>query len=131
MRGFSNLASSANYQALATSFSCILATFTWFSLEILAALRRSVMSIATALHPRASQCPKRLPVCNLLKSNIVPGLCSRGAVNNPWCKISVCFYWFFIILCRNLVIPSFSSLGLPWEEPDLSLFSRLFMSQLV
>ena len=51
--------------------------------------------------------------CNLLKSDTFPGFYLRGAVNNPWYKISICFCWVFIILCRNLIIPSFPLLGLP------------------
>jgi len=57
--GFSSLPSSASHQVLATSFSWILATSTWFSPRILAAFRRSVMSINRCSAPRGFSVPEK------------------------------------------------------------------------
>ena len=87
--GFSNLASSASQQVLATSFSWILVTFTWFSTGIQAAFRRSILSIRYCSASRGFSVPEKTIRWNLLKSETLHGLCSRGTVNNLWRRTSV------------------------------------------
>ena len=126
--GFSSLtSSSASHQVLATSFSWILATSTWFSAGILAAFKRSVMSINHCSASRGFSVPENSASCNLLKSDIVPGLCSRGAVSNPCRKSSVCYCW-LVIIPWSILIMSFSPYGPsrevsgPLHVPRLSIF---------
>jgi len=116
-KGFSSLASSASHQVLATSFSCILTIFTCFLLGILAAFKRLVISICHCFASRGFSVPEKTIGCNLLKSDTVPGLCSRAAVNNPCRKSSVCCYWLFIIPWSTVIISSFSLLELSREMP--------------
>jgi len=129
--GFSSVASSANHQVLATSLSCILATSTWLSLGIRAALKRSVVSTSHCSASKGFSMPEKIAGCNLLKSDTLPGLCSRGATNSPWRRSSVCCCWFCIIHWSTLIRLSLSLLDPSWEVPGPLRFPRLSISELV
>ena len=128
--GFSSLTSSATHQVLVTSFSCILATSTYFSLGILATFKRSVMSISHCSASRDFLVPEKTVGCNLLKSNIVPDLCSWDAVNNPGRKSSVYCCWLFIIPWSILIKSLFSPLKLSREVPGTLRGPCLSISEL-
>jgi len=121
--GFSSLASSANHHILAASFHWILATSTWFLSGIWAAFIRFVVSISHCSVSNDFSVPKNTAGCSFLNSESFPGLYSRGAINNPWSKISVCFCWFSIRLFMIPINPTFSLVWPPWEKPESSDFS--------
>ena len=129
--GFSSDASSANHQLLATSFSCILSTFTWFSSGIRAAFKRSVVSTNHCSASKGFSMPEKIAGRNLLKSDTLSGPCSRGATNSPWRRSFVCCYWLCIIPWSTLIIPSSSLLDPSWEVLGPLRIPRLSISELV
>ena len=131
MMGLSSLAFSASHQVLATSFSWILATSTWFSFGTRAAFKRSVVSISHCLASSGLSPPVNIAGCSRLKSDMLPDLCSLGAATNPCQRSSVCFYWFSIILWITLRISIFSLVGPFCDCLELLQLTLLSISMLV
>jgi len=66
--------------------------FHWYSLGILVVFRRSVVSISYCSASKGFSVPEKMAGCSLLNLETFLGLCSWGAVNNPWRRSSIFSY---------------------------------------